>query len=92
MCIRDRDNVLPYLAEHFTDRLPSENFMIYDATHQSVAVHKALSSYILTDAADLDLEKVSRYSSDEEAFRQLWLTFFDHIAIEPAKIRACRCS
>lgn len=59
--------------------------MIYDATHQSVAVHKALSSYILTDAADLDLEKVSRYSSDEEAFRQLWLTFFDHIAIESRK-------
>lgn len=59
--------------------------MIYDATHQSVAVHKALSNYILTDAADLDLEKVSRYSSDEEAFRQLWLTFFDHIAIESRK-------
>lgn len=83
--IHPKDNVLPYLAEHFTDRLPSENFMIYDATHQSVAVHKALSSYILTDAADLDLEKVSRYSSDEEAFRQLWLTFFDHIAIESRK-------
>ena len=30
--IHPKDNVLPYLAEHFTDRLPSENFMIYDAT------------------------------------------------------------
>ena len=39
--IHPKDNVLPYLAEHFTDRLPSENFMIYDATHQSVAVHKS---------------------------------------------------
>lgn len=80
--IHPKDNVLPYLAEHFTDRLPTENFMIYDATHQTVAVHKASMRYILTDAADLDLEKANRYSENEQEFRNLWLTFFDHIAIE----------
>lgn len=80
--IHPKDNVLPYLAEHFTDRLPMENFMIYDETHQSVAVHKASKKYMLVDAADLDLDKIKRYSSNELEYRQLWLTFFDHIAIE----------
>lgn len=83
--IHPKDHVLPHLAEHFTDRLPSENFMIYDATHQTVAVHKAGKHYILADAEDLDLEKVNRCSGSEQEFRRLWLTFFDHIAIESRK-------
>lgn len=80
--IHPKDNVLPYLAEHFTDRLAMENFMIYDATHRIVAVHKASMKYIFADASELDLEKLSHYSDDEQEFRRLWLTFFDHIAIE----------
>lgn len=83
--IHPKDNVLPYLAEHFTDRLPMENFMIYDETHQTVAVHKASKKYLLADAADLDLDKIKRYSDNELEYRKLWLTFFDHIAIESRK-------
>ena len=80
--VHPRDNVLPYLAEHFTDRLPADNFMIYDETHQTVAVHAARKSYILVDADDLDLDKIKQYSGRELEYRRLWLTFFDHIAIE----------
>lgn len=80
--IHPRDNVLPYLAEHFTDRLPAENFMIYDETHQTVAVHAASKKYLLADAADLDVAKLKRYSENESEYRKLWLTFFDHITIE----------
>lgn len=83
--IHPKDNVLPYLAEHFTDRLPMEHFMIYDETHHLVAIHKAAKKYMLVDAEDLDLDKIKRYSSDELEYRKLWLTFFDHIAIESRK-------
>lgn len=80
--IHPKDYILPYLAEHFTDRLPMDNFMIYDETHQLVAVHKASMKYALADATDLDLDKVKRYSDNESEYRRLWLTFFDHIAID----------
>lgn len=83
--IHPKDYVLPYVAEHFTERLPMENFMIYDATHQIVAVHRAGKNYMLADASDLDLDKIKRYSGDELEYRKLWLTFFDHIAIESRK-------
>ena len=83
--IHPKDYVLPYLAEHFSDRLPQENFIIYDETHCLVAVHKASKSYILADAGDLDLDKIKRYSENELEYRKLWLTFFDHIAIEARK-------
>lgn len=80
--IHPRDYILPYVAEHFTDRLPMENFMIYDETHQIAAIHKAFKNFILADARDLDLNKIKRYSDHETEYRRLWLNFFDHIAIE----------
>lgn len=80
--IHPKDYILPYLAEHFTDRLPTENFMIYDETHQLIAVHKASKGYLLTGADDLDLDKVKRYSEHELEYRKLWLAFFDHISID----------
>lgn len=83
--IHPKDNVLPYLAEHFTDRLPMENFMIYDETHHLAAVHRASKKYMLVDAEDLDLDKIKQYSCNEQEYRKLWLTFFDHIAIESRK-------
>jgi probable DNA metabolism protein len=80
--IHPKNHVLPYVAEHFTDRFPQENFMIFDATHNLVAVHAASRNYILTGAEELDLDKIQKYSDDELEYRRLWLTFFDHIAIE----------
>lgn len=80
--IHPKNNVLPYLAEHFTDRLPLENFMIYDETRNTVAIHKAGKGYLLAEASDLDFAKLKRYSGNELEYRKLWLTFFDSIAIE----------
>lgn len=83
--IHPKDHVLPYISEHFVDRLPQENFMIYDRTHRMISVHKASMNYVLVDASDLDEDKLKRYSSDELKYRKLWLAFFDHIAIEARK-------
>lgn len=83
--IHPKDHVLPYVSEHFTDRFPMENFIIYDATHQMASVHKASKDFLLVDATELDLEKITRYSENETKFQELWLTFFDHIAITPRK-------
>jgi probable DNA metabolism protein len=80
--IHPKNHVLPYLAEHFTDRLPMENFMIYDETRHTLAIHKASKGYLLTDSSDLDFDKIKQYSSNEQEYRKLWLTFFDSIAIE----------
>lgn len=74
--------MLPYVAEHFTDRLPMENFIIYDKTHRIAAIHKASKNFILSDTADLDFDKITRYSDKESEYRGLWLTFFDHIAVK----------
>lgn len=83
--IHAKNDVLPILATHFTDRLPLENFIIYDATHQMAVVHKASKDYLIVDASSLNLDLTKEYSAEEEGFRKLWCTFFDSIAIEARK-------
>ncbi len=80
-----KNNVLPILAEHFTNRLPLENFIIYDETHKLAVIHKAGKDYLTVDASDMDLEHIEQYSADENAYRELFKTFFNSIAIEARK-------
>lgn len=80
--IHPKNNALPYLAEHFSDRLPQENFMIYDENRQTVAVHASGKNFMLVDASDLNQDILKNYSEKEADFRRLFLTFFEHIAIK----------
>lgn len=80
--IHPKNNALPILAEHFTDRLPQENFMIYDENRQLAAVHAAGKNFMLMDASGIDQDLLKRTSEKEAAYQKLWLTFFDQIAIQ----------
>ena len=80
--IHPKNNVLPFLGEHFTDRLLQENFMIYDENRQLAALHPRGKGFFITDTKDLDPEMLRRFSSKEQEYQKLWCRFFDSIAIE----------
>lgn len=80
--IHPKNNALPILAEHFTDRFPSENFIIYDETRRLAAVHRAGKNYMLVGTADLNTDMLHHFSENETHFCELWLTFFENIAID----------
>lgn len=80
--IHPKNNALPFLAEHFTDRLPQENFIIYDENRQTAAVHSAGKNFMLIDASDLNQDILKHYSEQELEYRALWQTFFESIAIK----------
>lgn len=80
--IHPKNHTLPILAAHFTDRFPQENFMIYDETRKLAAIHRAGKDFLLADASDLNQDILHHYSEKEQQFRDLWLTFFDSIAID----------
>lgn len=79
--IHPKNNALPYLAEHFTDRFPQENFMIYDENRQISAVHRAGKNFMLVDASDLNQDILNHLSEKELEYQKLCLTFFENIAI-----------
>lgn len=80
--IHPKNYILPLLADHFSDRLPQENFIIYDIPRKIAAVHKRGSQYMLAEVPQADEDFMNRFSEKEQEFRALWLTFFHSIAIE----------
>lgn len=50
--IAPQNHVLPFLAEHFSDRFPMENFLIHDERRDMYAVHPAGKAWFLV-AGDL---------------------------------------
>lgn len=83
--IHPKNDVLPFLGEHFSDRLPQENFMIYDATRGLAVLHPKGKRFFITDTGELNPEALKRFSPQEMEYRRLWCAFFDSIAIEARK-------
>lgn len=71
-------NILPLMGTHFRKRLRGEPFIIHD-TARSLA--------LWFRDGEMKIESIETYtdpepSLEEEKFRRLWKTFFDHVAIE----------
>lgn len=80
--IHPKNHVLPLLGDHFSDRLPNEDFMIYDAGRGQAVLHRKGKGYFLTDTQGLDEGQLSRFSPQEAEYQKLWRCFFESIAIE----------
>ena len=79
--------MLAFLGEHFADRLPEENFMIYDDVHHQAALHPSGKGFFLTDTQGLDLEKLKCLSPQEAEYQNLWKGFLGSIAVEARENR-----
>lgn len=99
--IGPKNDVLPLLSPHFADRLPEENWIIYDENRRKASVHPAGKDWFLTDwfsdgekeRAGSDPENWQDWllaSGDEAVYENLWKTFFDAIAIRERKNPACQ--
>ncbi len=81
--INPNNAVLPFMAEHFTDRFPEENWVIADTAHGGVLVHKRGKGCALMNLEDVDLDAITlELSQGEEAWQRLWKRYVDSIAIK----------
>lgn len=76
-----KHHILPFLMPHFADRLPADNFVIYDENTQTFGLHARFKKWYLMQGADFDEEKLV-YSEVEEEYQKLFKQFCDSIAIE----------
>lgn len=84
--IHPKNYVLPILGDHFSDRLPEENFIIYDENRRLALVHRAKKcDFFITDASTINQEMLKNYSADEALYQQLWCGFFESITIDARK-------
>ncbi|MCB6414711.1 TIGR03915 family putative DNA repair protein [Dorea acetigenes] len=88
--ITPKNRVLTCLAPHFSDRLPTENWMIYDKNHREIALHEAGKRWVLASDDTLDFEKTRNISEAERHFSELWKGFCRTISIEERSNPRCQ--
>ncbi len=76
-----KHHILPFLMPHFADRLPADDFVIYDENTQTFGLHARFKKWYLMQGADFD-ERALVYSEVEEEYQKLFRQFCDSIAIE----------
>ncbi len=84
--IEPKAKVLTFLMPHFADRLPIENFVIYDKTHDQAGIHQKQQGWFLAEKLGRDYpEYVARLemtTREEAQMQDLWRIFFETIAIK----------
>lgn len=79
--INAKHHVLPFLMPHFADRLPADNFVIYDENTQTFGLHASYKKWYLMQGAAFDEDRIV-YSEVEAVYQELFKRFCDSIAIE----------
>ncbi|MFA9376294.1 MAG: TIGR03915 family putative DNA repair protein [Lachnotalea sp.] len=80
--IEPKNNVISMIAPHFADRLPSENWMIYDKGRKVAVVHEKNAGWGIIKSDKLNLEMLENVSEEEAQFEILWKGFCRSISIK----------
>lgn len=75
-------DILSLVAPHFADRLPGENWLIYDRSWKKAAVHPKGRQWFLLDDVDEESLALLQDSGEEARFQALWKGFHRAIGIE----------
>ncbi len=86
--IGPKNQILPFLMEHFADRFRPENFVIFDERHQVYGLHPAGKQWFLASGGKWMQEETLRYSSQEKQIQELFTYFCHKIAIKERKNEA----
>lgn len=80
--IEPQCQILTCLGDHFSNRFPLENWMIYDRTHKMFLVHRESKPWFLIIDEELNEDMAMRISEKERTYMRMWKGFFENIAIE----------
>lgn len=88
--ITPKAQILTCIGDHFSDRFPLENWMIYDKTHKVFLIHRKQERWALVWGEEPDAEKTRLVSENEESYASLWQTFFTSISIKERENPVCQ--
>ena len=82
-------DVLTILAPQFTDRMPSENWMIIDDNRKTAVIHPSDQDYYMTILSENELSRLKE-SERSDIYTDLWKAFFETIGVEARKNPRCQ--
>lgn len=83
--IKPKCNVIPFLMPHFSDRLPMENFIIYDDRRNLYGVHPSSREWYMVSDMEKNIESMFDTSEKERQYQELFTMFCHTIAIKERK-------
>ena len=85
--IGPKNDVMVFLMPHFADRLPIENFVIYDEKRNLFGIHPAGKKWYLLRGEEADRPAGLRFSDKELQYQELFRQFCHSITIEERRNR-----
>lgn len=83
--IGPKNDVLAFVMPHFADRLPIENFVIYDEKRNLFGIHPAKRAWYLFWGQEADVSPQLHYSGEEMRYQELFRQFCRTITIQGRK-------
>lgn len=88
--IEPKCNIAAITAEHFADRMPSENWMIIDDNRRIGAIHPKNRTFYMTEFSEEEMDRLLVSEKQTDAYTDLWKEFFRSIGIEARKNPECQ--
>lgn len=98
-----KNDVIAMTACHFADRMPGENWIIYDEPRKKAAVHRAGRGWFVTELSEFksggagedfsgvgSLFALLEGRETREDYGRLWKAFFDSVAVEERENPRCQ--
>lgn len=85
--ITPKQDCIYILAEHFADRFPGENLIIYDSNRHKAVMKPLGSEFVFYENIYLNQQGIDDITMEEDMCQKLWKRFYDSIAIE-ARVNA----
>ena len=87
--IQPKCNILTLIASHFSDRMPSENWLIADKKRKMALVHPADQDYFLTPVTHQELSHMEE-ARKGDAYSSMWKAFFNSVGVEARANYRCQ--
>ena len=88
--LEPKNDITEIVANHFADRMPSENWMIIDDNRKTAVVHVADCENYIRILSDDEMEKLKKTELVSDEYTDMWRAFFDAIAIKERTNYRCQ--
>ena len=88
--IAPENDLLVLMAPHFAERLPQENWMIYDCRREKAAVYQAGGGWGILRVEKSQWQSQLHKAQEEAMFEQMWTLFHRTVSIKERENRACQ--
>ena len=88
--IEPKCDVLPLIGEHFSDRFPCENWIIYDRKKRTAALHKRYGGWMIVSGNEINGEYLEKSYENEGEYERMWKAFFSALSIKERTNKKCQ--